>query len=321
MTRIAHLDPAHGCRVEGHYTLSDVALRVTQSGDPYKQLTLVDCSGSLRVYVWENSGLLDQVPCSTPVPIHAALLVRRLHVETIANLLAIHALEAHEVANAAALQSWEACPAGTRPALTALVEFVQHLQPDILRTFLNRVLLDPRIASGLTTCKGSQQHHHHEPGGLLAHSVEVMEIVGDMSRARLSPLETSIAQVAALFHDLGKLRTIGAGSVRPVHYLLASHESQTSRLLDPHLEWLRARAPEIAAGLEYTLSYLAQPTSGRGHAHFLAGELISAADRMSAALRNHRRLDDLLAKTLPDGLRKTALLPPALPAMGQRTCR
>lgn len=321
MTRIAHLEPVQGSRVDGHYTLSDVAARVTQSGDPYKQLTLVDCSGSLRVYVWENSGLLDQVPSSTPFAIQAALLVRRLHEETIANLLAIHALEVHEVTNAAALQSWEACPVGTRPALATLVGFAQHLQPDILRTFLNRVLLDPRIASGLTTCKGSQQHHHHEPGGLLAHSVEVMEIVGDMTRARLSPLETAIAQVAALFHDLGKLRTIGSGSVRPVHYLLASHESQTSRLLDPHLEWLRARAPEIAAGLEYTLSYLAQPRSSRGHAHFLAGELISAADRMSAALRNHRRLDDLLAKTLPDRVRQSTRVSPAAPAMGRRACR
>lgn len=320
MTRIASLVPAPDCRVEGHYTLREVAARATQSGDPYKQLTLVDCSGSLRVYVWENSGLLDLVPCRTPVPVHAALLVRQLHGETIANLLGIHALEVQEVTNAAALQSWPDCPAVARPALATLVEFVQALQPNLLRAFLNRALLDPRIAGGLTTCKGSQHHHHHEPGGLLAHSIEVMEIVGDMVRARLTPLETSIAQVAALFHDLGKLRTIGSGSVRPVHYLLASHESQTSRLLDPHLEWLRARAPEIAAGLDYTLSYLAQPASDRGHAHFLAGELIRAADHMSAALRNHRRLEDLLAKTLPEGQRQAARLPPAAPTMDQRTC-
>ena len=190
-----------------------MAARVTQSGDPYKQLTLADCSGSLRVYVWENSGLLEQVPGSTPAPIHAVLRIRQLHDETIADLLAIHGLEAHEVANAATLQSWDACPAGARPALATLVEFVQHLQPDVLRAFLNRVLFDSRIARGLTTCKGSQKHHHHEPGGLLAHSVEVMEIVGDMTRAWLSSLETSITQVAALFHDLGKLRTIGSGSV------------------------------------------------------------------------------------------------------------
>ena len=306
-TRITHLEPALGLRVQGEYTLTQAETRSTQSGDPFKVLKLVDYTGSLRVYAWENSGLLNRVSATAPISVHATLYVRRLQNKTIANLQEFRVLEASEVTNAAAMQCLDTCPAGAHASLGKLVDFVDTLQPEPLCAFLNRVLLDPRIAPTLTTCKGSQKHHHRESGGLLTHSVEAMEIAGDMARSRLSPLEQSITQVAALLHDLGKLRSVGSGAARPVHYLLASHESQTMRLLDPHLEWLRTCAPDIAAGLEYTLSFLALPPSGRGQAHFLAGELIIAADHMSAALQNHRRLEDLLAKTLPPQKERTSL--------------
>lgn len=105
--------------------------------------------------------------------------------------------------------------------------------------------------------------------------------------------------MATLLHDLGKLRAVGSGAVRPVHYLIACHESQTLRLLDPHLERLRGRNAEVAAWLQYTLSLLATPPSGRGQAHFLGADIVVAPDQLSAALKNHCGLDDLLARTLP----------------------
>lgn len=299
MMRIHTLEQHISATVEGQYTLTSSMERVTQLGDRFKVLDLADCTGGVRVYAWEHSGLLERIPARAPVPIQASLYVRRFHGEVIANLQAIRELDAHEIDNAAALLPWETCSVIARPALAKLVDFVGKLEPEILRQFLNRVLTDPRVASSITTCKGSLKHHHDEPGGLLAHSVEVMEIASDMAGVRLRPLEKSITQVAALLHDLGKLRAVGSGSVRPTHYVLVSHETQTTRILDPHLEWLRDRSPQIAAGLDYTLGFLAKHPAERGRALFLAGDLVCAADRMSAALDNHKGLDNLLAKTLP----------------------
>lgn len=305
---IDQLDQRLGIPVTMQGTLTRVHERKTQLGDRYKIVNLTDYTGNIRVYAWENSGLLERVPSKTPAHIQADLYIRRFQGEVIANLQAIRELDANEVGNAAALLPLDRCPSGARPALAKLVAFVESLEPKMLRDFLNRVLLDPRIGGSIATCKGSQRHHHREEGGLLTHSVEVMEIAGDMARARLDPVECAITQIAALLHDLGKLRTVGAGTVRPIHYLLASHEAQTSRLLDPHMEWLRERDPALAAGLDYTLGFLERSPSERGQAQFLAGELVQAADRMSAALDNHRRLDDLLTKTLPNR-RRTAKKP------------
>lgn len=299
MTRTNTLGHHVGETIDGQYMLTSSVERVTQMGDRFKVLNLADCVGSVPVYAWEQSGLLQRLPTRTPVPIQASLYVRRLHGEIIANLQAVCELDTHEIDNAAALLIRGDCPAAARPALAKLVDFVGALEPSLLRQFLNRVLADPRIAPGITTCRGSQKHHHREQGGLLRHSVEVMEIAGDMASERLSPSEKAITQVAALLHDFGKLRAIGSGTTRPTHYLLVSHEAQTTRMLDPHIEWLRDRSPQIAAALDYTLEFLGKHVVARGRAMFIGADLVSAADRMSAALDNHKGLENLLARTLP----------------------
>ena len=203
--------------VSGQYLLREVTDRQTQHGDRYKTMRFSDCSGDIRVYAWESSGLLECLPLTMPARVHANLYVRSFNSSLIADLRNIHVLEPHEVTNAAALLALQDCPEIAQPALSKLVNLVDTLEPPELCDFLNRVLMDERIADGLVTCKGSQAHHHQSPGGLLEHSVEVMEIARDMAGDRLSALECSIIQIAALLHDLGKLRSIGSGRVRPVH--------------------------------------------------------------------------------------------------------
>lgn len=298
---ISHLGERTGETISGQYVMTQLVSRTSQLGDPYHAIRLTDYSGNLQAYGWANAGLAGHIPLRLPAAVSARLRVRRLHGEVIANLCSIRELAPQEVGNAAAMLPHDRCPPRARVALGRLVDFVQHLEPEPLRGFMNQVFLDPQIACEFITCKGSQRHHHSEPGGLLVHSIEVMDIATGMAGRRLDALELAITEVAAVLHDLGKLRAVGSGSVRPIHHLLASHEIQTLRMLDPHIEWLRARAPDIAAGLDYTLGFLAQPAPLRGQAKFLAGDLVVAADRMSAALDNHRHLDNLLDKTMSVG--------------------
>lgn len=298
-TRIHALAECVGATVSGQYTLLRGELRCSRAGAPYQVLNLADCSGHLTAYVWENSGLVERLPVRTPVPVAATLCVRQLDCALVANVTALRELAVHEIDNAVSLWPLSRCPEAARAAFAELVDFAGQLQPKSLRGFLNRVFSDPRIAARFMTCKASQRHHHLAFGGLLIHSVEVMAIAAAMARDRLDPLEQGITQVAALLHDLGKLRTVGAGTVRPVHYLLASHEVQTLRLLDPHLEWLRDRDPASAAGTEYILSFLAAPAGTRGRARFLGAELVASADRESAGLDGYYRLTDLLAAVVP----------------------
>jgi hypothetical protein len=190
-----------------------------------------------------------------------------------------------------------------------VAELVDSLSSPNLRRFLNRVLLDGRIGRPLLTCRASQTHHHADPGGLLVHSVEVMEsCTTSLACSKMSALELDITRIAALLHDIGKVRTVGSGRVRPVHCKLVRHETQTNRLLEPHLEWLRTRDPSAAAGLDYIFDFLAQPAGSRAYARFVGAELVADADHQSTAFANRRRLCDLLEQTMPRGHSRVAHL-------------
>jgi hypothetical protein len=295
MPSIHKLKNRLGCIVTGQYRLKQTLYHKFSGGNPYTVLQLADASGSIRVYCWPESGLLSELPDQPEKVVEVTMYVRVFNDEVVADLRGIRLPGPDKVTNAALLLDRAACPPVAVPALVSLATFVHRLEPEALRGFVNRVLLDERVDHQLLRCKASQRHHHRYRGGLLVHSVQVMDVAQAMAIAGgLTPLETAITQVTALFHDLGKLRSVGPGTTRPVPQHLVRHETQTLRLLAPHLDWLRARAPEIASGIEYSLDYLSQPAAHRGQARFVGAELVASADRMSAALDNGRRLTDLL---------------------------
>jgi len=249
---------------------------------------------------YKCSESIDQVQAiQTPAPVQAVFRTRELDGCIIGDRLLLYVVGEPDIANATRLLPVSSCPECARPALRALIEWTDSITSPILLRFLNRVLLDPRIGQPLLGCRASQHDHHSEQGGLLVHSMEVLEISASMARQRLSKLELEIVEVAALLHDIGKLRAVGSDRVRPVHCKLVRHETQSNRLLEPHLEWLRALDPDIAAILDYTFDFLSQPCATRGYARFVGPEIICYADRLSAALAKPRRMVDLLRQTMP----------------------
>lgn len=298
MTRLNEFQNHLGETVEGQFLLTKSSERLTQDGQRrYKRLHLEDATGEQSTYVWESSALLERIPFLTPVPVLATVKLRTLNNDIAADLRAIRQLEVHEVENAAALLPFQSCPESARDALAALVAFNASLAPSYLREFLNRVLLDRRVASVLTTCRGSQSHHHNEPGGLLIHSMEVFAIATNMIQGRMTDLESAITQIAAILHDTGKLRSVGPDHVRPVPNKFVRHETQTNRLLEPHLEWLRDRDPRAAAGLEYIFDFLGQTRTERGHGKFAGADAVVYADHLSAAIERGKSLNYLLRGT------------------------
>lgn len=284
--------------VQGQYLLTDVTQRQTSGGKWFATATLEDSTDSIDAYVWPESGLLGDLPVHRPVPVQAALYVRRFAGRVIGDLRALHTISEPEIRNAARLLPRSLCPEAAVPALEALETMVGKLDPEPLCRFINGVLLDTRISPAILTCRGSLGHHHATRGGLLSHSMHVVALCDRLTEGTLTPVERDLIKVVALLHDIGKIRTVGDTNTRPVHYKLVDHGMQTSRLLDKHLEWLRPRAPDLAAALNYMLSYIAQPSAVRGRARYIGADIVIYADRISAGLANGRRLSSLLGETL-----------------------
>lgn len=106
-----------------------------------------------------------------------------------------------------------------------LIEIRQGLKSLALGRFIEQLFADNDIAKAFLQLPASTQHHHNEIGGLLAHSVEVAEIMSGLSYD--SPGERQIAIVAGLLHDIGKVRTLKSNLTPTQTGKMVSHDHLT----------------------------------------------------------------------------------------------
>lgn len=286
--------------IDKQYLLTHVEERTAQNGNVFKKITLESSDGKIFAYVWPKSGMLNKLPFAIPARVRVLLNARELNGYPHYDLISIYTLAAHDAENAARLLPLSQCPSAAREALHSLVRFVDYLPQGPLKSFVNNVLFDTEVAQNLLTTKASVNHHHNQVGGLLIHSVEVLKLAFETARCcGLTNAEINIIAVAALLHDIGKIRTVGSGYPRPVHYMLVKHEAQNLMMLSRYLEKLDARAPKEAAALKYIFNYLLTSKKERKLAEFIGADIVAQADSLSAALTNKRRLPDLIHRALP----------------------
>jgi hypothetical protein len=170
-------------------------------------------------------------------------------------------------------------------SLYQLFELVESLRVIPLRMFAREVLMDKPLMTAFVSIPASKRHHHSFPGGLLMHSLEcalmtqqTVESLIDVSRK-----EKEVAVIAALFHDVGKVKTIGPTQHTSTGRLI-DHEQFTLMLLSEPLNTLEAYWEQGAETLQYLLTW----TEKQGVCRFVSGNVIKMADRLStsASLRS-----------------------------------
>ncbi|MDP9139958.1 MAG: hypothetical protein M3O62_04105 [Pseudomonadota bacterium] len=294
LPKIDELRQFVGCHIVGVYRLSSIQEKISNAGHSRLQLELDDCTGTISGIVWPEYRTQCQ-GLKAPSFVYLEGDVREFDGRLSIHVRLIHTENPDVLSVGAQLLPRRLCPTAALPGLNHLVSLEDRLEGP-MQGFLRRVLLDPEIGVPFMRCRGSVRHHHSMPGGLLAHSTAVLDLV---MYAVLSALpddhrSLDIAQIAYLLHDVGKIRTVGE-SRRPVNGLVVRHEIQSVKLLAPHLKWLEGRDPELSVGLEYVLDYIATPAKARGYAKYLVAEIVAAADQWSAAAHNGRDLGSLLS--------------------------
>jgi 3'-5' exoribonuclease len=164
-----------------------------------------------------------------------------------------------------------------RWARDRLRELVRDLDPPVLTDFLRRGFADPAIGPAFLVAPASLAHHHAFSGGLLVHSTEC---AAALARWMEGEPHRGVATVAALLHDVGKVRTLCGDMTRTALGTLVRHEALTLEVLAPHLAWLDGQWPAGARLLRHLLT--AQPRREEPSPARLALELLRTADRLSA---------------------------------------
>jgi len=170
-------------------------------------------------------------------------------------------------------------------SLYQLFELVESLKVIPLRMFAREVLMDKPLMTAFVSIPASKRHHHSFPGGLLMHSLECALMTQQTveSIINISTKEKEVAVIAALFHDVGKVKTIEPTQHTSTGRLI-DHEQFTLMLLAEPINTLNEYWKEGAETLQYLLTW----TERQGVCRFVSGNAIKMSDRLStsASLRS-----------------------------------
>lgn len=134
------------------------------------------------------------------------------------------------------------------------ITMVDSLKINQLKDLIYHVFADEDFAKTYLTGKSSRGFHHNEPGGLLRHSLQVADIVAQ-HRSRVPDYHLEIGIVAALLHDIAKVRMWYNRPATEVSAPILSHDIMTTEMIATPLKALEAEWKDGAALLRDCLNY------------------------------------------------------------------
>ncbi|MFV1922219.1 MAG: HD domain-containing protein [Methylotenera sp.] len=134
--------------------------------------------------------------------------------------------------------------------LDSLIKIRDSIHSYALGKFLDTVFSDEEIAMAFIQVPASRNYHHNHTGGLLAHSVEVANIVAN--EKFYSNDECEIAIVAALLHDIGKVKTFNTNRTYTKLGKMVGHDNLTLEVCSSALKELDETWPDAS----YTMRHV-----------------------------------------------------------------
>jgi len=255
--------------------------RKTKRGADYLSAVLEDASGSVTAYAWEgkyrgprNLADLDRI--------RIVATSRAFNGSPICDILKLeHSSEGNPL---------DLVPSslGTNSEqLNALVEIAERLTLEPLRRFVKRFMNDDKLLLPFLKVPASGRHHHSDLTGLLRHSIECAVMVEAVPMLHGPVRELAI--VAALMHDIGKVRCFDMDGRRTIAGHVLGHDDFTLELLASHLSFLDTDWPDGGMALRNLLTW----HSGKrmpSRPLITAAEVVVCADRLSSGLDGEQQV-------------------------------
>ncbi|MBK5942679.1 HD domain-containing protein [Halorhodospira halophila] len=262
----------------GKYRVAWVVPRVALPG--LHAIDLEDCSGRIEVLYRAptGGGTTSRPPQKRDV---VRVTVTRAQAAHGGWYNRVEALEPIETYSTLQLLPHRLCP---EPGLLCRLYCVMRSEVErpALWRFLDRVFAEPRRARAFVRRAASRDCHHTEPGGLLRHSLELVEklrlIIQDCD-----DLTRQCVLLGALLHDLGKVAPDVLGRTP---YWPREHALMNKPLLERELCRLREEDLQAWQMLHFVFSVIDGSVDG---SRVPEAKLIVELDRYSAGLDARRR--------------------------------
>jgi len=186
------------------FLVTEKSLRTTQAGKKYLALELTDRTGRIQARVWDNAESLDDKIAADQF----AEVTGR--VDTFGGQLELKVSSLRAVADDR-MDLADFLPSTSRDAAEMereLRRLVGLIKDDHLRTLAADCLEDTDIGRRFSQAPAAKQIHHATLGGLLEHTLSVANLclaIADHYKPFLR-LDQDLLLVAALLHDIGKVR-------------------------------------------------------------------------------------------------------------------
>jgi 3'-5' exoribonuclease len=195
-------DALHAC-----FALVNITTLKTRQEKPYLRLQLVDRYGPLEGRVWDAA---EEIAARLRPGVYVGVR-GRLEIFNNERQLKIEAIEQIRVP----LDQLELfLPRATRAAevmdaeLAALIASVHDAG---LRVLLQRLLgAETELGQGFRLAPAAKHNHHAYLGGLIEHTISVATVCDALARHYGDVVDRDLLLAAALLHDIGKVREIGA---------------------------------------------------------------------------------------------------------------
>ncbi|WP_405419018.1 TraI domain-containing protein [Marinobacter flavimaris] len=275
----------------GTYRLTGRVACFDDDGIPYLKLRLSSCASDIVVLavigsllIPEHLGHMDLVVVKGQVCVGGE--------ESEILLTDIRRPLQADVASLPVLQTLPRTFCPKPEALDQLVAAVRSLRSASLQMFIKRVLERRDRLEVFLKAPASRNYHHSEPGGLLAHSLEVAKNVLVMTEANEPEMPWELQElgfVAGLLHDIGKTYTYDTWGKPTATARLCDHADLTLEACAYGLAYLDRVDPDAALALRHIWT-CASPGARYGATPAMTlARYVRDADAQSAMADNQRK--------------------------------
>ncbi|WP_300321496.1 hypothetical protein [Idiomarina sp.] len=250
-------------RFIGRYYLSALKAVSPERDNDVFELTLSDSSCDLTV-IARHDQIADEVILEhTMIHVEVAALPTRVGTVRVCKNLTC-AAASKRLGNSLSALPLSQCP--QPDVFKAFLVLYARIQSPLMRSFIDDVLLQPKVGISFLQCPATLRSHHAYVGGLIEHAVEVAWNVSGVHA--LTDIERDVAVVAALLHGIGKTRTLSAGATKTALGTLVEPELLTLEVCADALDNLEYQSQSLANQLRYiwTSGIFREHTCSQNHA-------------------------------------------------------
>lgn len=195
-----------GMTLDQAFQAADKQLRVNRQGGKYILLKLSDRTGTMAAMMWNVDETVfdrfdrgDYIQCQGRTQVHNGALQ-----------IIVTDLQRMDEAEVSADDFDRFDAQKVQHDLGRLRELLATVSPPFLTRLIDAYLNDESFIDQFSQAAAAVSHHHAYPGGLLEHTVSMMELVR-LIAPRYPGVDTDLLMMGAFLHDLGKIDELKSG--------------------------------------------------------------------------------------------------------------